>query len=256
VAASQWVDGRLVHYSAGQGTHPVRDMLASWYGLDKAAVRVIGADVGGSFGAKGRPHAEELLLPHLARLVDAPVVWVPTRSADMVGLQHGRAQLQYLRIGGSRDGRIRAYSARLVQDAGGYPAGASMLPSNTKVMLTGCYDIPTAAFASDSVVTNTVPTGAYRGAGRPEAAAAIERAVDCFAAELGMDPAEVRRRNFLAPDRFPLQTLTGTPYDTSSAPPASCAPTTARWPCSPTARCWPVPAPRPTGRGTSPRGRC
>ncbi len=216
VAASEWVDGRLVHYSSGQGTHPVRDLLGSFYGLEKAAVRVIGADVGGSFGAKGRPHAEELLLPHLARLVGRPVQWVPTRSADMVGLQHGRAQIQYLRIGGSRDGRIHAYSASLVQDSGAYPAGASMLPSNTKVMLTGCYDIPTAAFVSDSVVTNTVPTGAYRGAGRPEAAAAIERAVDCFAAEIGMDPVEVRRRNFFAPDRFPLQTLTGTPYDSGN----------------------------------------
>ena len=129
------------------------------------------------------------------------------------GLHHGRGQVQYLRIGGSRDGRIHAYDAHVIQDSGAYPAGATGLPSNTLAMLTGCYDIPTAGFRSDSVVTNTTPTGAYRGAGRPEAAAAIERAVDVFAAAIDMDPAEVRRRNFIAADRFPFTTLGGMSYD-------------------------------------------
>ncbi len=218
VAASEWVDGRIVHYSAGQGAHPVRANLAKLYGMEPREVRVIAADVGGSFGAKGTPHPEEVLLPFLSRRLGRPVMWVPPRSADMVGLHHGRGQIQYLTIGGSRDGNIHAYDAYIIQDSGAYPAGATGLPSNTRAMLTGCYDIPTAGFRSDSVVTNTTPTGAYRGAGRPEAAAAIERAVDAFAAEIGMDPAEVRRRNFLAPEAFPLTSLAGMPYDSGDYP--------------------------------------
>ncbi len=213
VAASEWVDGRIVHYNAGQGAHPVRAAFARTYGVEPREIRVIVKDVGGSFGAKGTPHPEELLLPFISQQVGRPVMWIPVRSNDMNGLHHGRGQVQYLKIGGSRDGRIHAYEAYIIQDSGVYPAGATGLPGNTKAMLTGCYDIPTGGFRSDSVVTNTTPTGAYRGAGRPEAAAAIERAVDVFAAEIGMDPAEVRRRNFLAADRFPLTTLAGMPYD-------------------------------------------
>ena len=213
VAASTWVDGRIVHYNAGQGVHPVRAALARTYGMEPSEIRVVVADVGGSFGAKGTPHPEEQLLPFLARQVGRPVMWVPARSDDMNGLHHGRGQVQYLKIGGSRDGRIHAYEASIVQDSGAYPANGSGLPSNVKAMLTGCYDIATGGFRSVSVVTNTTPIGAYRGAGRPEAAAAIERAVDVFAAEIGMDPAEVRRRNFLQPSQFPFTNLGGMSYD-------------------------------------------
>ena len=194
----------------------MRDALARAYGLDPAEVRVVAQDVGGSFGAKSRPHAEEVLLPFLARRVGRPVLWVPDRSDDMVGLAHGRGQVQHVRIGGGRDGRIRAYEVHIVQDAGAYPGGGAMLPGNTKVMLTGCYEIPTAAFSADAAVTNTTPVGAYRGAGRPEAAAGLERAVDHFARAVGLDPAEVRRRNFLPPERFPLTTPSGTPYDSGN----------------------------------------
>ena len=144
------------------------------------------------------------------------MLWVPDRSDDMVGLAHGRGQVQHVRIGGGRDGRIQAYEVHIVQDAGAYPGGGAMLPGNTRVMLTGCYDIPTAAFSADAAVTNTTPVGAYRGAGRPEAAAALERAVDHFARAVGLDPAEVRRRNFIPPERFPLTTLSGTPYDSGN----------------------------------------
>ena len=213
VAASEWVDGRIVHYNAGQGTHPIRAALARTYGLRPGDIRVVVRDVGGSFGAKGTPHPEESLLPFLAQKVGRPVMWIPARSDDMNGLHHGRGQVQYLKIGGSRDGRIHAYEAYVIQDSGAYPANGTGLPSNTRAMLTGCYDIATAGFRSDSVVTNTTPIGAYRGAGRPEAAAAIERAVDAFAAAIEMDPAEVRRRNFIATDRFPFTTLGGMTYD-------------------------------------------
>ena len=214
VAAAEWgADGRLHCYNAGQGPHPVRAAIASILGLEKDQVRVISRDVGGSFGAKARPSPEEALLGWLAKRVGRPVIWVPSRSDDMVGLGHGRGQIQYCRIGGSSKGDITAYHLHVVQEAGAYPAGGAGLPANARAMLTGCYDIASVGFSSVSVVTNTTPTGAYRGAGRPEAAAAIERAVDVFAAEIGMDPIEVRRRNFLRPEVFPLTTKTGSNYD-------------------------------------------
>ena len=217
VAASRWADdGRLHHVNAGQGPHPVRAGLAKILGLEREQMRVISRDVGGSFGAKARPHPEEALLGWLATRIGRPVMWVPSRSDDMVGLVHGRGQIQYCRIGGNRDGRITAYELYVVQQAGAYGNMGAGLPGNAKAMLAGCYDIDTLGFSSVSVLTNTTPTGPYRGAGRPEAAAAIERAVDVFAAEIGMDPAEVRRKNFRPPEAFPLETRTGMPYDTGA----------------------------------------
>ena len=217
VAASRWADdGRLHHVNAGQGPHPVRAGLAKILDLDRSQMRVLSRDVGGSFGAKARPHPEEALLGWLAARVGRPVMWVPSRSDDMVGLVHGRGQIQYCRIGGTRDGLITAFGVHVVQEAGAYGNTGAALPSNVKAMLTGCYDIASLGFTSVSVLTNTTPTGPYRGAGRPEAAAAIERAVDVFAAEIGMDPAEVRRKNFLQPDAFPLTTRTGMRYDTGA----------------------------------------
>ena len=214
VAAAEWhADGRLYCYNSGQGPHPVRSAIAKILNLQEEQVRVISRDVGGSFGAKARPFPEEVLLGWLARRIGRPVKWVPPRSDDMVGLGHGRGQVQYCKIGGSRDGNITAYQLHIIQESGAYPAGGAGLPSNARAMLTGCYEIPSVGFNSVSVVTNTTPTGAYRGAGRPEAAAAIERAVDAFARDINMDPAEVRRKNFLRPNQFPLVTLTGSPYD-------------------------------------------
>jgi carbon-monoxide dehydrogenase large subunit len=214
VAAAEWTgDGRLHCFNAGQGPHPVRAIIASILEIEKEQVRVVSRDVGGSFGAKARPSPEEALLGWISKRVGRPVVWIPTRSDDMVGLGHGRGQVQYCRIGGTADGDITAYHLHVVQESGAYPAGGAGLPANARAMLTGCYEIPSVGFSSVSVVTNTTPTGAYRGAGRPEAAAAIERAVDAFATEIGMDPAEVRRRNFLSPSSFPLVTKTGSHYD-------------------------------------------
>ncbi|HSL58789.1 MAG TPA: xanthine dehydrogenase family protein molybdopterin-binding subunit [Acidimicrobiales bacterium] len=214
VAAAYWGDdGRLVHYASCQGAHPIREALASGLGIDEAQIRVISPDVGGGFGAKARLYPEELLLGWLARRVGRPVRWAETRSENLVGMGHGRAQVQQVEMGGTRDGRITAYRLTVLQDAGAYPSMGAVLPWMTRTMLTGVYDLDNAEFSSRSVATNTTPTVAYRGAGRPEAAAAIERAVDLFATEIGMDPAEVRRRNFLTPDRFPLTTVAGTPYD-------------------------------------------
>ncbi|MDZ7679387.1 MAG: xanthine dehydrogenase family protein molybdopterin-binding subunit [Acidimicrobiales bacterium] len=214
VAASYWTDDdKLVHYASSQGAHPVRDTLCSVLGLDQDRVRVISPDVGGGFGAKGRTYTEEVLVAWLSRRTGRPLLWAETRSENLVGMGHGRAQIQDVEIGGRRDGTITAYRLRVVQDAGAYPSMGAVLPFMTRTMLTGVYDITNAEFSSKSVVTNTTATAAYRGAGRPEAAAAIERAVDLFAAEIGMDPAEVRFRNVLSPDMFPHTTATKTQYD-------------------------------------------
>jgi carbon-monoxide dehydrogenase large subunit len=126
---------------------------------------------------------------------------------------HGRGQVQHVEIGGSRDGKVLAYRLTVLQDAGAYPRIGAVLPFMTRTMLTGVYDIPKAEFTSTSVVTNTTPTVAYRGAGRPEATAAVERGVDLFAAEIGMDPADVRRKNLVSKDAFPFTTPTLTTYD-------------------------------------------
>ena len=126
-------------------------------------------------------------------------------------MQHGRAQVQDVEIGGTRDGKITGLKVRVIADCGAYPADAALMPMLTGLMSSGVYEIPKVDFHFDAVVTNTTPIGAYRGAGRPEATALVERAIDMFAAEIGMDPAEVRRRNFIS--EFPHQTVTGANYD-------------------------------------------
>jgi carbon-monoxide dehydrogenase large subunit len=213
-AASLWGgDRRLVHWSSCQGAHPVQALLADVYGLSRDRVRVVAPDVGGSFGAKARPHPEEILLPWLAHRSGRPVRWVPPRSTDMVGLGHSRAQHQRVEIGGDRDGTIRALRIRIDGDAGSYPMVGPLLVANTAAMCAGAYRIPEVQWTTRAFVTNTTPIVAYRGAGRPEAATLIERAVDLFAAEVGHDPVEVRRSNLLGADDFPYDSQTGVRHD-------------------------------------------
>ncbi|HUC35535.1 MAG TPA: xanthine dehydrogenase family protein molybdopterin-binding subunit [Acidimicrobiales bacterium] len=213
-AAARWEpDGKLVFNVSTQAPHAVRDALVKCLGITPEQVQVVAPDVGGGFGSKGGNYPEELLVAWLARRVGRPCRWVETRSESMLGLGHGRAQVQDFEIGGSSDGKILAYRLDLLQDAGAYPSLGAVLPFLTKMMATGTYDIAKVDCGFASVVTNTTATTAYRGAGRPEATAVIERAVDRFAAEIGMDPAEVRRRNLVTKDRFPFQTPTGALYD-------------------------------------------
>jgi aerobic carbon-monoxide dehydrogenase large subunit len=211
--AAWWEGGRLIQYQSCQGAHPVRDAIAQLYELDPADVRVVCPDVGGSFGAKASSTPELLVLGQLARRVDRPVRWCETRSENMVAMGHGRAQRQVATLGGTRDGHITAYRLEVLQDSGAYPSMGAMLPYMTRMMTTGVYDMGEVEFSSVSVVTNTTPLVAYRGAGRPEAAAALERMIDRYADEIDMDPAEVRRRNLLPPEVFPVTTPTGTEYD-------------------------------------------
>ena len=177
-------------------------------------------DVGGGFGAKSRCQAEEMLLGELARRTGRAVRWTETRSENMVAMPHGRGQLQHLTIGGNRDGRVTAYQLDVVQEAGAYPLIGALLPAMTQRMLTGVYHLDNVGFSSVSVVTTTSPTTAFRGAGRPEAAVAIERAMDRFAVEIGMDPAEVRRRNFVPRFLEGYTTGIGTFYDVGDYPEA------------------------------------
>lgn len=216
-SAAQWGDdGRLTYWASTQGPHGVRDVLVQVLGVEAEKVRVITPDVGGGFGAKIGGYPEELLVAWFARRLGRPVTWSETRSESMLSLGHGRAQIQRVTMGGSRDGRIGAYRLDVVQDSGAYPSMGAILPFMTRTMVSGTYDIPKVEFNSRSAVTNTTPVVSYRGAGRPEATAAIERAVDIFAAEVGMDPAEVRRRNLVAPDAFPYTTPAGTEYDSGN----------------------------------------
>ncbi len=212
-SAASWEGGRLTFWMSTQAPHAMRDALAKALGLDPDRVRVIAPDVGGGFGAKASAYPENLLVAWLARRVGRPLRWVEDRSESMVALGHGRGQIQDIEIAGTREGRVLAYRLSVLQDAGAYPGVGAWLPTLTKVMLTGVYDIATVGFEARSVVTNTTPMTSYRGAGRPEAAAAIERAMDCFAADIGMDPAEVRRRNLISANAFPFRTPTGTVYD-------------------------------------------
>ncbi len=219
--AAYWTDeGRLVHYSACQGAHPTRDVLAMVYGLDKADVRVIVPDVGGGFGAKSRTYPEEAALGFYAKALGRPVRWTETRSENMVAMPHGRAQVQYAKLGGSRDGKLQAYQLDVVQDAGAFPLTGAILHGMTMRMTTGVYDIASVGFTGVSVVTNTSSLTAYRGAGRPEATVAIERMVDLFASEIKMDPAEVRRRNLIPKFTEAYTTSVGTAYDVGDYPEA------------------------------------
>ena len=214
-AAVEWsADGTaLTFYASTQAPHRVRDTLAALYGLDKAAVRVVTPDVGGGFGAKGTPSPEELVLAGLARAAGRPVVWTESRAENLTASVHGRGQAQRFRLGGTRSGRITHYELEVVQDAGAYPMIGAFLPTYTRKVFTGCYDIGHASASGRSYITNTAPVTAYRGAGRPEAIFAIERAVDLYAAEIGIDPAEIRRRNFVGAERFPYTNSVGSTYD-------------------------------------------
>jgi carbon-monoxide dehydrogenase large subunit len=220
-AASRWEpDGRLTHWVSCQGPHPFKALLANVYGLDPEQIRVIAPDVGGSFGAKARAYPEDLLLPWLAAKVGRPVRWTPTRSQDMVGLGHSRVQVQTVELGGRRDGTLEAMHVHLLADCGAYAILGPALPRNTGALSPGPYCIPRVRWEVDAVATNTTPITAYRGAGRPEAAALMERAVDVFATEIGMDPAEVRRRNLVATEAFPFVSATGLTYDSGNYAPA------------------------------------
>lgn len=213
-SAATWIDGRLTQWISTQHAQGVRTEVAKVNKVDAEKVRIITPDVGGGFGAKISAYSEELLLGNIAKRLGKPVRWRESRSESMVGLGHGRAQLQYITIGGTKAGRVTAYQLNAIQDSGGWvEVGTVLAPFMTRPMAQGVYDIEKMECRTTSVVTNTTPIVAYRGAGRPEATAAIERAMDLFAAEIGKDPAEVRRINLIPKFTQPHQTKIGHAYD-------------------------------------------
>ncbi|MBO0806008.1 MAG: xanthine dehydrogenase family protein molybdopterin-binding subunit [Nocardiopsaceae bacterium] len=212
-AAAVWKDGRLTVWSSTQNAQTARLILTA-LGLKPDAIRVVAPDVGGGFGAKIGIDRDAIVVAWAAKHTGRPVRWAESRNENLLGMTQGRAQLHHIKIGGTRDGKIKAYRLEVIQDTGAYARMSGFLPSLTVLMAPGVYDIPNVQAGYKAVVTNGTPIAAYRGAGRPEAAATIERAVDWWAAEAGLDPAEVRKINFIKPEQFPYLTKTGAPYDT------------------------------------------
>ena len=211
--AAAFSGGKLTVWASTQNAQLAR-LIFTAIGLPPDAIRVVAPDVGGGFGAKIGVDREQIVVAWAAKHTGRPVRWVETRNENLMAMTQGRAQLHHIKIGGDRDGKIKAYRLDVIQDAGAFPRMSGFLPMLTNLMAPGVYDIPAVQADYKVVVTNTAPIAAYRGAGRPEAAATIERAVDWFAAAAGLDPAEVRKANFIQPDQFPFVTKAGAPYDT------------------------------------------
>ena len=205
----------LTVYVSTQMPHGFRDMAATLFGLDGDRIRVVAPHVGGAFGGKVGITAEHAVVIETARRLGRPAKWTETRSENLQASPQGRAQVQYAELGVRRDGSIVGLRCRVVGDAGAYAGfGGGLALGPTRTMAQAVYRIPKISYAAIAAITNTAPVGAFRGAGRPEATAMIERLMDLAADELGMDPAEIRRRNFLRPDEFPYTTYSGARYDT------------------------------------------
>jgi carbon-monoxide dehydrogenase large subunit len=213
IAVVPEADASFTVWVSSQVPFDVRSDLVDVLGVERARIRVIAPDVGGGFGAKVPTYPEYLIVAKAAEVLGRPVRWAESRSESMISMTHGRSQVQWVEIGARRDGSITGLRFEVLTNVGAYPQLGSFMGQTTAEMISGVYAIGDIAFRGRSVVTNVTPLGAYRGAGRPEAAAAIERAVDMLAVELEMDPAELRRRNLIAPDAFPFRTAAGTEYD-------------------------------------------
>jgi len=196
-----------------QAPHSLHAAMAPILGLEPDKLRVVCPWVGGGFGPKAAAYVEYILAAAIARRIGRPVKWVEARSENMVALVHGRDYTMTGKLGVKRDGTFVGLDADVLAGAGAYPSLGAILPLLTQLMSVGVYDLPKVRFNGTTVLTNTTTIGAYRGAGRPEATQLIERLVDVAAQMLGMDPVELRRKNFLDPAAFPLTTTTGANYD-------------------------------------------
>lgn len=206
------LSGGIIVTTSTQNPHTVRTQIAGVLDIPEIAIRVIAPEVGGGFGAKIGFYNEDVIVAALAKRLVRPVKWVESRSENMATTYHGRGHLADVSVAAKRDGTITALKLRLLADLGGYPQG-SIIPMLCGILMNGVYGYENVDLEIRGVYTNTMATGAYRGAGRPEAAYYIERIVDILAAELGLDPIEVRRKNFIPPDAFPYKTATGLVYD-------------------------------------------
>jgi aerobic carbon-monoxide dehydrogenase large subunit len=205
-------DGRLIVWCSHQFPHGLRAGLAGALHIDPTRIRVIVPDAGGAFGSKSQVFPEYLAVAAAARRLQAPVRWVEDRTEALHAATRGRGQDQRIRMAADAAGRILAIDLRVDADIGAHPLGAG-IPMQTGLAASGPYAVPEVHARVRSILTTTAPTFAYRGAGRPEAAYAIERGVDLLAARLGMDPVALRRRNLIPADAFPYDTPTGRRYD-------------------------------------------
>ena len=215
LAVPQPFGGDMTLYSATQVPHILKVMTALTLGIPEHQMRVVAPAVGGGFGSKLNVYAEELLCVALAKRMNVPVRWTETRSEGCQATIHGRGQIQDIELAADENGRLTAVRVRLIGDMGAYlqlvTPGVPLLGA---FLYAGVYELPKAYdFSCTSVFTNMTPTDAYRGAGRPEATYAIERAMDSLAAEIGIDPLELRRRNFIPTASYPYEAFTGLTYD-------------------------------------------
>lgn len=206
-------DEGLVVHCGHQAPHRLRRLLAEQLEIDPGEIRVVAPDVGGAFGLKGMMFPEYTLTCVAAMRLDRPVVWIEERREHFQSGVHGRGQHNEITLEGDADGTIRRADIEILADVGAYPHNGALIPNLSSFVSQGLYDIEELRVRSTTVVTNLAPTGSYRGAGRPEAAYAIERAVDVFARTAGLDPAEVRLRNFIPASSHPYTTHTGAKYD-------------------------------------------
>ena len=207
--------GELTAWVSSQSVFRARDMLAEFLSIDPRHISVHNADVGGGFGTKTAFLGEEIIAAALAVKFGRPVKWIEGRNENLQAQVHGRGQINYVEAAFQNDGRLLGMKVRTIADLGAFLTGISaMIPvRSTFSLLNGAYRVEAIESEVVGVFTNKVPTAPYRGAGRPEAVYIVERTIERIAAELGLDPAEVRRRNFIAPDAFPYHTVTGVEYD-------------------------------------------
>ncbi len=208
-------EGSYTLYTSTQNPHGIRTELAQEvFRLPETKVRVIAPDVGGGFGMKGDCYPEEALVLWASRRCGRPVKWVSTRSEGLLGDEHGRDQVVYGEMALDENGRILAIRARALHAVGAYVAGAVVAPIVFSLrLIPNVYAVPAVFVATQAVFTNTSPTAPYRGAGRPEAIYLTERLLDRAATVIGIDPVEIRRRNFIPPEAMPYATPTGLVYD-------------------------------------------
>jgi carbon-monoxide dehydrogenase large subunit len=206
-------EGGLTCWISHQAPHGAHAGMAPALGLEPDKLRVVCPWVGGGFGPKAAMYVEFLVAAKAALQLGRPVKWTETRSEDMVALVQGRDYVMTAKLGVKQDGTIVGLDANVVAAGGAYPAIGAILPMLTQLMSVGVYDIPKVRFQGTTAVTNNTTIGAYRGAGRPEATQLIERVMDVAADQLGIDPGDLRKRNFLKPEAFPLTTTTGANYD-------------------------------------------
>jgi len=208
-------DHELTVYVSTQMPHDLWQGISTAFGIDQSAVRVVAPHVGGAFGSKVGLSAEHATVIAAARRLGRPVRWVETRAEAFMGMPDGRAQVQWVEVGFDEGHRVTGMRCRVLCDAGAYGGfGGALGLGPTRMMAEGVYRIPVIRYEAAAVVTNTTPMGAFRGAGRPEAAELLERVMDIASDELGVDPVELRRLN-LRPAFFePVTTAVGTTYDT------------------------------------------